>query len=220
MRSTQSICDPASNPAPRGHYRKCLIGNRFRGKCVVTLGRRSDSFKIANSDTAPNTWTTIGVGSKFDADSQFGGGSSVCGGVEPKRNGHKGAVTIDLRQMGKVKEIDETSRAALIEGGTYGPALEAQLRPHGLTLRHFPQCFEYSTLSRLNALGQRLQPGFASGRNHFRERYNSAASYSPNRSRSHLHQCWTDWRSVHTHRSFEYHLRTASGSSRHYWRRQ
>lgn len=76
----------------------------------------------------------------------FGGGSSVCGGVEPQRNGHKGAVTIDLRQMGKVKEVDKISRAALIEGGTYGPALEAQLRPHGLTLRHFPQSFEYSTL--------------------------------------------------------------------------
>ena len=76
----------------------------------------------------------------------FGGGSSVCGGVEPKRNGHKGAVTIDLRQMNKVKEVDKTSRAALIEGGTYGPALEAQLRPHGFTLRHFPQSFEYSTL--------------------------------------------------------------------------
>jgi len=49
----------------------------------------------------------------------FGGGSSVCGGVEPKRN------------VGRVKEVDKTSRAALIEGGTYGPALEAQLRPHG-----------------------------------------------------------------------------------------
>src|SRR6266704_816748 len=60
--------------------------------------------------------------------------------------GHKGAVTIDLRQMGKVKEVDKTSRAALIEGGTYGPSLEAQLKPHGLTLRHFPQSFEYSTL--------------------------------------------------------------------------
>jgi alkyldihydroxyacetonephosphate synthase len=49
----------------------------------------------------------------------------VCGGVEPKRNGHKDAVTIDLRQMGKVKEVGKTSGAALIEGGTYGPALEA-----------------------------------------------------------------------------------------------
>jgi alkyldihydroxyacetonephosphate synthase len=76
----------------------------------------------------------------------FGGGSSVARGVEPKRNGHKGAVTVDLRHMGKVIEVDKTSRAALIEGGAYGPALEAQLRPHKLTLRHFPQSFEYSTL--------------------------------------------------------------------------
>ena len=76
----------------------------------------------------------------------FGGGSSVCGGVEPHRGTHKGAVTVDLREMGKVREVDKTSRAALIEGGTYGPSLEAQLRPHGLTLRHFPQSFEYSTL--------------------------------------------------------------------------
>src|SRR5436305_10495117 len=55
----------------------------------------------------------------------YGGGSSVCGGVSPFRKNHKGAVTIDLREMGKVKEVDKTSRAALIDGGTYGPALEA-----------------------------------------------------------------------------------------------
>src|SRR5258707_7640037 len=41
---------------------------------------------------------------------------------------------------------DQISRAALIEGGAYGPSLENQLKPHGLTLRHFPQSFEYSTL--------------------------------------------------------------------------
>jgi hypothetical protein len=28
----------------------------------------------------------------------------------------------------------------------FGPALEEQLRAHGLTLRHFPQSFAYSTL--------------------------------------------------------------------------
>src|SRR6516162_5333950 len=55
----------------------------------------------------------------------FGGGSSVCGGVEPKRDGHRGTVTIDLRYLDRVKEVDKASRAALIEGGTYGPALEA-----------------------------------------------------------------------------------------------
>jgi alkyldihydroxyacetonephosphate synthase len=77
----------------------------------------------------------------------FGGGSSVCGGVEHRADGrHKAAVTVDLRNLGKVLEVDATSRAARIEGGAFGPALERQLKPHGLTLRHFPQSFEYSTL--------------------------------------------------------------------------
>jgi alkyldihydroxyacetonephosphate synthase len=55
-------------------------------------------------------------------------------------------VSIDLRRMGRVLEVDHASRAALIEGGALGPALEDQLRPHGLTLRHFPQSFEVSSL--------------------------------------------------------------------------
>ncbi len=77
----------------------------------------------------------------------FGGGSSVVGGVEANvGDGYRGAVSIDLRNLQGVLEIDQTSRAARIVGGTYGPALEAQLRPHELTLRHFPQSFEYSTL--------------------------------------------------------------------------
>ena len=43
----------------------------------------------------------------------FGGGSSVVGGVEPHRDAarHKGAVTIDLRELGRVLEVDNTSRA-------------------------------------------------------------------------------------------------------------
>jgi alkyldihydroxyacetonephosphate synthase len=45
-----------------------------------------------------------------------------------------------------VLEIDRTSRAARIQAGVLGPALEDQLRPHGLTLRHFPQSFEFSSL--------------------------------------------------------------------------
>jgi alkyldihydroxyacetonephosphate synthase len=77
----------------------------------------------------------------------FGGGSSVCGGVEHRLDGrHRAAVTLDLRRLGKVVEVDPVSRAARIQGGAFGPALESQLKPHSLTLRHFPQSFEYSTL--------------------------------------------------------------------------
>jgi alkyldihydroxyacetonephosphate synthase len=77
----------------------------------------------------------------------FGGGSSVAGGVEADvGEGYRGAVSIDLGHLEGVLEVDEVSRAARIAGGTLGPALEAQLKSHGLTLRHFPQSFEWSTL--------------------------------------------------------------------------
>jgi alkyldihydroxyacetonephosphate synthase len=78
----------------------------------------------------------------------YGGGTSVVGGVEPRglADSFGGVVTIDLGALDRVLEVDETSRAARIQAGALGPALEDQLRPHGLTLRHFPQSFEFSTL--------------------------------------------------------------------------
>jgi alkyldihydroxyacetonephosphate synthase len=74
----------------------------------------------------------------------FGGGTSVVGGVEPP--GDRPAVSVDLGSMDRVLEVDSVSRAALIQAGALGPRLEEQLRAHDLTLRHFPQSFEYSTL--------------------------------------------------------------------------
>ena len=77
----------------------------------------------------------------------FGGGTGVVGGVEPRLGeGYAGAVSIDLRRLDRVLEVDPDSRAARIQAGALGPSLENQLRPHGLTLRHFPQSFEFSTL--------------------------------------------------------------------------
>jgi alkyldihydroxyacetonephosphate synthase len=75
----------------------------------------------------------------------FGGGTSVCGGVEP-RLGDRPVVTMDLRRLDRVLEVDPESLAARIQAGATGPRLEEQLREHGLTLRHFPQSFEYATL--------------------------------------------------------------------------
>ncbi len=77
----------------------------------------------------------------------FGGGTSVCGGVEPDVGDRYAAtVSVDLQYLNRVLEVDDTSRAALIEGGALGPELEAGLKTHGLTLRHFPQSFQFSTL--------------------------------------------------------------------------
>jgi alkyldihydroxyacetonephosphate synthase len=77
----------------------------------------------------------------------YGGGTSVVGGVEPRvGDGYRGVVTIDLGRMARVIDVDPFSRAARIQAGASGPALEDQLRERGLTLRHFPQSFEFSTL--------------------------------------------------------------------------
>jgi len=74
----------------------------------------------------------------------YGGGSSVVGGVEPRLAGP--SLSLDLGRLDRVVEVDPVSRAARIQTGVLGPALEQQLRPTGLTLRHFPQSFEFSTL--------------------------------------------------------------------------
>ncbi|MFE4538670.1 FAD-binding oxidoreductase [Streptomyces scopuliridis] len=76
----------------------------------------------------------------------FGGGSSVVGGVEYRGDAHHAVLSLDLTAMDRVLEIDAVSRSARIQAGALGPVLEDQLRPHGLTLRHFPQSFEFSTL--------------------------------------------------------------------------
>jgi alkyldihydroxyacetonephosphate synthase len=77
----------------------------------------------------------------------YGGGSSVVGGVEPDvGDRHRGTVSLDLGRLDRVLEVDRASRAARIQAGILGPALEDALRPHALTLRHFPQSFEFSSL--------------------------------------------------------------------------
>ena len=85
-------------------------------------------------------------GAKIAA-SPYGGGSSVVGGLEaPSAGDYRGAVSIDLMHLNRVMEVDRASRAARIQAGALGPHLEAQLKPHGYTLRHYPQSFEFSSL--------------------------------------------------------------------------
>ncbi len=77
----------------------------------------------------------------------YGGGSSVVGGTEPPRTAaYGGVITADLRHFDQILHIDEQSRVAHVQAGIFGPALEAGLKPHGFTLRHFPQSFEFSTV--------------------------------------------------------------------------
>jgi alkyldihydroxyacetonephosphate synthase len=74
----------------------------------------------------------------------FGGGTSVVGGVEPR--GLDSAVSLDLGRLSGLVEVDTASRAVRLRAGTLGPDAEAALKPHGLTLRFYPQSFERSTV--------------------------------------------------------------------------
>ena len=81
----------------------------------------------------------------------FGGGSSVVGGVEPEVGDDFSGVVSDQPARARQGAGDrQESRAARIQAGVLGPALEAQLGPHDLTLRHFPQSFRVLDPGRLD----------------------------------------------------------------------
>ncbi len=108
----------------------------------------------------------------------FGGGTSVVGGVTADvPDSYNGAIAIDLRALDRVLEIDAVSRSARIQGGATGPRLEAQLGEQGLTLRHFPQSFEYSTLG--GWIATRAAGHFATVTTHIEDFVESARAITP-----------------------------------------
>ncbi len=75
----------------------------------------------------------------------WGGGTSVTGGVNVLPSARP-VVTLDLERLAGLWHLDEVSGLAAFGPGTAGPAVEAALAPHGLTLGHFPQSFELATI--------------------------------------------------------------------------
>ncbi len=106
----------------------------------------------------------------------FGGGTSVCGGVEPRFD-DRPVVSLNMTRMNRLLEVDETSLAARIQAGARGPQLEEQLKAQGLTLRHFPQSFEYATLG--GWLVTRAGGHFATGETHVDDLTESIRAITP-----------------------------------------
>jgi len=75
----------------------------------------------------------------------YGGGTSVVGHINPLP-GDAPVLTVDLGRLNRLIAFDATSHLATFGAGVAGPDLEAQLRARGMTLGHFPQSFELSTL--------------------------------------------------------------------------
>lgn len=72
----------------------------------------------------------------------FAGASGVCGGSVPVHGG----VSLDLTGLQGIVSIDQDDLVAEVRAGTFGPDLEEELRGVGLTLGHWPQSIELSTV--------------------------------------------------------------------------
>ena len=72
----------------------------------------------------------------------YSGGTSVVGGLAPSRR----FVTVDLRRLDQLVELDEVSRTATLQAGVRGTAAEALLAERGYTLGHFPQSYEGASI--------------------------------------------------------------------------
>ena len=72
----------------------------------------------------------------------FGAGTGVCGGAAPVA----GAVTVDLKRMNRILDLDEESGTVTVEPGVLAQSLEDHLGHRGWTLGHFPSSIHCSTI--------------------------------------------------------------------------
>jgi alkyldihydroxyacetonephosphate synthase len=105
----------------------------------------------------------------------YGGGTSVVGGLEPRDL--DAAVSIDLSGLDRVLEVDRESLAARVQAGVRGPRLAEQLREHDLTLRHYPQSWEFSTLG--GWVATRAGGHYATGATHIDDLVESVRAVTP-----------------------------------------
>jgi alkyldihydroxyacetonephosphate synthase len=76
----------------------------------------------------------------------FGGGTSVVGGVDAVADGFPALISLDLSRLDRLIAVDRRSLTATLQGGLFGPQAERLLAAEGVTLGHFPQSFEFSTV--------------------------------------------------------------------------
>jgi len=86
---------------------------------------------------------TVRVANKYKVPlSSVGGATSVTLGIEPI----SGIVALNLKNMNNVLYVNKSAQYIIVQTGILGPKLESLLNHENLTLGHFPQSFEYSSL--------------------------------------------------------------------------
>ena len=94
----------------------------------------------------------------------FGGGTSVVGGLTPDAGGHPAVVSLDVRRLDRLLDLDETSQVATAQAGLRAPELEALLAERGFLLGHYPQSYEFASIGGLAATRSSGQSSAGYGR--------------------------------------------------------
>lgn len=76
----------------------------------------------------------------------FGGGTNIVGCIEARDTQHRMIVSLDMQYMNRVLDVDLDSMIVRVQAGILGPELEKQLNSFGVTMGHFPDSFEFSSL--------------------------------------------------------------------------
>ena len=101
---------------------------------------------VVYPESENDVWVTLCAAAHNDVTViPFGGGSNIAGCLE-RTDRRRMAVSLDMRRMRRVLEVDRESFTARVETGVFGPDLEQQLDAQGMTLGHFPDSFLHSTL--------------------------------------------------------------------------
>lgn len=100
-------------------------------KCVVQPSCVADVVAVVNACRENNV-----------ALIPFGLGSGVCGGVIS----HPDSVLLDMSEMNATRAIDETNLLATFEAGKNGGEAEREVAKQGLTIGHWPQSIDVSSV--------------------------------------------------------------------------
>ena len=76
----------------------------------------------------------------------YGGGTNVSGALACPPSERRMIVSVDMREMNRVLEIDRANNWVVVEAGITGKELEARLEAEGLTTGHVPDSVELSTV--------------------------------------------------------------------------
>ena len=170
----EAVCT-AGHRARRAHVRQGVPGRRARAEGRLATAPDLVAYPRDEADvTAVLDWAAATASRWFP--SAAAPRSSVASSVGTGRGRLSASTSVGC---GALIEVDEVSLAARIRAGTLGPAIEDGLRPYGLTLRHFPQSFEFSTMG--GWIATRAGGHYATGYTHIDDLVEAVRVVTPGR---------------------------------------